>query len=517
MTPRAAGIGRRRAGLPILGATGRRRRDVRVAEYVELDGIGLADLVRRREVTAKEVASAALEVIASVDPVVNAVVEVFEDRVATPDVSEEGGAFVGVPLLLKDSGASEPGRKQEFGTRLAEGRVATVSTYVTDRIKAAGFNIIGRSTLPELGQSFCTESILYGRTANPWQLDLGIGGSSGGAAVAVTTGMVPIAHGSDGGGSIRWPAACCGIIGLKPSRGRISSGPNGADPLFGLAGEFALTRTVRDTAALLDALSAPASGDPFVITQPVRPYLEEVGAPVERLRIGLVVKSWTGWDVRPAAIAAAQHVATLCEDMGHTIEEVEFEVEVNTRNRAMWLAGIRLNCDRLANEMGRSVDETTLEPVNLEAYRRGLDVPGTAVIDAHASWNALRRRVGQLFDTYDLLLTPTTVFGSPPPGDFASSNRDVGYEAWERDDEEGSAFTQLFNFAGTPAISLPLEQSPEGLPVGIQFAAPFGDEARLIRLASAFEEAAPWAGRVPPIYGLARDDNAAPAGATARG
>jgi amidase len=479
---------------------------VRAAEYLELDGLGLADLVRRRQVTAKEVAIAALEVIDAVNPVVNAVVEVFEDRIAKPDATGEHGPFAGVPLLLKDSGATEPGRKQELGSRLAAGRIATASTYVTDRLKAAGFNIIGRSTLPEFGQSFCTDSVLYGRTPNPWRRDLGVGGSSGGAAVAVATGMVPVAHGSDGGGSIRWPAACCGVVGLKPSRGRVTSGPDGADPLFGLGAEFGLTRSVRDTAALLDALGRPASGDPFVITQPVRPFLEEVGAPVGHLRIGLVVKSWTGWEVRPDAIAAAQRVAERCEGMGHTVEELEFEVEVNTRNRAMWLANMRLSCDRIAKELGRTVDESTLEPVNLEAYRRGRDVPGTAVIEAHASWNALRRKVGQLFERYDLLLTPTTVFGAPPPGDFASSNRDISYDAWECDDEEGSAFTQLFNFAGTPAISIPLEQSPEGLPVGIQFAARFGDEARLIRIAGVLEQAEPWAARVPPIHGVAPPD-----------
>jgi amidase len=370
---------------------------------------------------------------------------------------------------------------------------------MTKRLKASGCNVIGRTTMPEFGAAASSDSVLYGTTRNPWNLDRSSGGSSAGTAVAVATGMVPIGTGSDGSGSIRHPAACCGVVGLKPSRGRVTWGPRQGESLLGLAAQFGLSRTVRDTAALLDALHAPAPGDPFAIARPVRPYREEVGAQPGRLRLGVITSSWTGMKVRREATRAVRQVAARCETMGHFVDDVNLDIEINTNDRAMWLANLTMSFDRVAKDMGRRVSAATLEPVNLEAYYRGREVAATAVLGALDGWNTLRRNVAGLFDRFDLLLMPTMT-GPAPDGRYASTSQPISYDGWRVQDEEACSFTQLFNITGTPAISLPLHQSDDGLPVGVQVAGPFGDEAILIRVASALEEAMPWSDRLPPVH-----------------
>lgn len=262
-----------------------------LTEYSSYDGVGLADLIRKKEVTAQEVAESMLAGVNKINPSINAIIEIYHDRVEKSDqLLPPDKPLAGVPIFLKDLGAGEAGKPQEMGSRLAKGYIAETDAYLTTRFKEAGAIILGRTTTPELGFAATTESILTGATRNPWDLNLIAGGSSGGSAAAVATGIVPVAHASDGGGSIRIPAACCGVIGLKPSRGRVTCGPDTDERLFGLTQEFVVSRSVRDTAAMLDAVSKPAPGDPFVITQPRQPYLKEVGAPTGKLRIAFTTE-----------------------------------------------------------------------------------------------------------------------------------------------------------------------------------------------------------------------------------
>ena len=472
-------------------------------EYARYDGLGLADLIHRKEVAAREVSELALAGFQKINPTINAIIEIYEDRVEKADqLLRPGKPFAGVPFFLKDLGATEAGKPQEMGSRLAKGFVAETDTFLTARFKEAGTIILGRTTTPELGFAATTESILTGATRNPWDLNLIAGGSSGGSAAAVAAGIVPVAHASDGGGSIRIPAACCGIVGLKPSRGRVTSGPDSAERLFGLAQEFVVSRTIRDTAAMLDAVSRPASGDPFVIMQPRRPYHDEVGVPPGRMRIAVTAESWTGVEVNPEIADNVRNIARLCQEMGHDVEEAKPQFDLESYFKALgvlWNASLGFACDQLSLKMGRPVDMHYLESVTFELYNKTGQISAADVIKAGAALNVTCRKIGKFFEQYDLLLSPATA-QLPAPIGTIHQNLDMPLEEWYQGTSQFNAFTNLFNATGLPAISLPLCQSSTGLPVGIQFAAGFGEEALLIRIAAAFEEAIPWKDRIPPVH-----------------
>lgn len=476
---------------------------MRLDEYANYDGLGLAELIRKKEITATEVAELVSAGVERLNPEINAVIEVFENRVETPDEGlNPDGPFAGVPIFLKDLGASDAGRKQELGSRLCKGRVAGVTTYLTERFKQAGFNVMGRTTTSEFGQSGNTDSALMGRTRNPWDVTRSPGGSSGGTAAAVASGILPLSHGSDGGGSIRIPAASCGLVGLKPSRGRITLGPLRDESMFGLVVEFALSRSVRDTAALLDIVCRPAPGDPFVIAQPETPFSGQIGAPVEPLHIAFTTESWTGVEVDQEAVAGVKRIAAACEGMGHQVEESSLHFDENIYDQnidVIWSASMADSCDRLADEMHRQISAETLDAVNLRAYRQAKRATAAELLAALASWNGVRRKVGQLFTHHDVLITPT-INGPAVEKSFASTNQDITYEEWLIQEGQAWPFTGLFNVTGNPAISLPLMESESGLPIGIQFVSRFGDEGVLIRIASAFEEAMPWKDRIPAVH-----------------
>ena len=472
-------------------------------EYARYDGLGLADLIRNKEVTAKELAELVLAGVQKINPQINAVIEVYDERVEKADeLLLPETPFCGVPFFLKDLGATEAGKPQEMGSRLAKGYVADTDAYLTIRFKEAGAIILGRTTTPERGLAATTESILTGATRNPWDLSRIAGGSSGGSAAAVAAGIVPVAHASDGGGSIRIPAACCGLVGLKPSRGRVTLGPDADERLFGLVQEFVVSRTVRDTAAMLDAVSLPAPGDPYVIIQPRRPYLKEINAPIGKLRIAFTAQSWTGLEVNPEVADKAKDVARLCEVMGHDVEEAKPQFDLESyfgALRVMWGSSVSFACDRLAEMMSRPVDADHLEPVTFIIYENARNYSAADVISAKIALNTARRKVGRFFESYDLLLTPT-VTQLPVALGAIDLNQDDGLEAWEYGTAQFTAFTNLGNATGYPAISLPLCQSADGLPIGMQFMAGFGEEALLMRVASAFEEALPWIDRRPPVH-----------------
>jgi amidase len=474
-----------------------------LTDYARYDGLGLAELIRNKEVTARELAELALCGVQKINPQINAVIEVYQERVEKADeLLSPAAPFGGVPFFLKDLGATEAGKLQEMGSRLAKGYIAATDAYLTTRFKQAGAIIYGRTTTPERGFAATTESILTGATRNPWDLNLIAGGSSGGSAAAVAAGIVPVAHASDGGGSIRIPAACCGVVGLKPSRGRVTAGPDADEGLFGLVQEFIVSRTVRDTAAMLDAVSRPAPGDPFIIVQPRQPYLKEINAPAGKLRIAFTAESWTGVEVNPEIAGSLKSIARMCEDMGHFVEAAKPQFDLEPYFAALgvlWNAFLGYTCDLLARKMDRPVDPHHLEPVTLKVYNNSRNISAADVISARAALNVTRRKVGEFFEKYDLLLTPTTA-QLPVPIGTIHQNQDVALEDWYLGTAQFNAFTSLFNATGLPAISLPLCQSAAGLPLGIQFAAGFGQEDLLIRIAGAFEEALPWKDRKPAVH-----------------
>lgn len=476
-----------------------------LAEYAQYDGLGLAELVRRREVTAKELGRLMVAAVEKINPSINAVIQTYADRVeAMQDDEVPGGPFAGVPFLLKDLGSGEKGAVQEAGSRLCRGRVLKRDAFLIERFRAAGLRLLGRTTTPEHGLSSTTESVLTGATRSPWNLSTRAGGSSGGAAASVAAGIVPLAHASDGAGSIRIPAAVCGVVGLKPSRGRVSLGPGVNDPLMGMVVEFAVSRTVRDTAALLDAVSKPAPGDPFIIVQPRRPYRQEVGAPTGKLRIAWTRTSWQpGTKVHPEVVAALEKNVAQLEAMGHELTEFETLYDYETFVNAVWVGwawGFDAWLDETAAALGRQINEETLEPVTLSLYRMAQGLTAARVARAEEVYNVIRRKVGRFFQGYDLLLTPTIAQLGDPIGKYSQNVTDVDFIGFFRRCDQSDMYLPLANLTGQPAISLPLYESDSGFPIGIQVVAHFGREDLLIRLASALEAALPWRERIPPVH-----------------
>jgi amidase len=476
-----------------------------LAEYASYDGLGLAELVRAGQVSAFELGQLLLSAVELVNPQINAVIETYPERVAALDRgARPDGAFAGVPFLLKDIGAGEAGKPQEMGSRLARGRLAAIDSFLTEQFRAAGLTILGRTTTPEFALSASTESLLTGATRNPWDVRRSAGGSSGGAAASVAAGIVPIAHASDGAGSIRIPASACGLVGLKPSRGRVSSGPLAAESLAGMSQEFVVCRTVRDAAAMLDAVARPMAGDPFIIVRQPRSYLLQMGAEVGPLRIAWTSRSWQpGTPVDPAVVDCIEQVARQCEALGHIVIEDSPSFEYETFLRAIcigWAFGFDVEIDELAATMGRTVGDQTLEPITLAYYQYARCISAADVVWAERAANQLRRSVGQFFEAYDVLLTPTLMRTPEPIGKYSQSRDDLDFYNFFRLCDELSVHLPLFNLTGQPAISLPLGVSSSGLSIGVQFAARFGREDLLLGLASAFEEAMPWRARQPEVH-----------------
>jgi amidase len=476
---------------------------MKLEEYARHDAHDLADLVRRREVSPAELAGAALEAAEKVQPRINALVRVFPERAGVRPETLPEGPLRGVPFLLKDAGMHEKGTPCELGSRLGRGLVAPHDSHLMERFRAAGLVTLGCTTTPEFAFNVTTESLLTGPTRNPWDTSRMAGGSSGGAAAAVAAGIVPMAHGNDAGGSIRIPASCCGVVGLKPTRGRIPLGPDVGEALSGLATEFALTRTVRDSAVLLDAVQGAGVGDPYVIAPPARPYREEARTAPGSLRIAFTTRAWSGVPVDAEVSQAVEQTAMLCESLGHHVQEASPAVDA----AALMFATVRLGAAHLAagigflaSILGRVPGEDTLEATTLATYRYGLTLSATDVLGALAVLNGLCRSVGAFFQGYDVLLTPTVALLPQPLGTYDANDSRITAEQWPAHIFSFAPFTTLFNVTGHPAMSLPLHQSASGLPIGMQFVAPHGGESTLFRLAAQLEEARPWRDRHPPVH-----------------
>jgi len=474
-------------------------------EYATYDGAGLAQLVKQRKVTAKELAELMLEGVDKINPKINAVIETYSESVrALANNHGIKGIFGGVPFLLKDIGATEQGRRQESGSRLKRGFVADQDTFLTSRFKETGLTLLGRTTTPEFALASTTESVLMGATRNPWNLEMMAGGSSGGSAACVAAGILPVAHASDGGGSIRIPASACGVVGLKPSRGRVTFGPNRAESWGGLSQEFVVSRSVRDTALMLDAVSQPMLGDPFIVVQPQRPYREEVNAPTGKLRIAWTTNSWRpDVPVDKEVIGCIEEVANESQRMGHEVSEAspifDYEEYLIAFSNVISL-GVDVGIDILSATLRRPVSKETLEPVTLSYYHYAKGLTSKDLVRTDELLNKIRRTFGAFFQKYDILLTPTLSLLPQPIGKYALSRSDLEFVEYNRLTDEINMHTAPVNIIGYPAVSLPLGQSKSALPIGAQFIARFGDEATLIRLASAFEHNMPWLDRIPPVH-----------------
>ena len=480
-----------------------------------LDATAQATLISAREATSTELVDASIERIEQLDGPINAVIMRWFDRARDqaeafdelPLESEHrNGTFAGVPFLLKDLGNHVAGMPLTSGNQAARDAtpLSRHDSNLVVHFREAGLITLGRTNSPELGSLPVTEPLAYGPTRNPWDTERTPGGSSGGAAAAVAAGMVPIAHASDGGGSIRIPASCCGLVGLKPSQGRVSMGPERDES--GLSTQLCVSRSVRDTARLLDAVHGPGVGDSVIAPAPSRPYVDELGADTGRLRIGMLDRHPIGGELHPDCVAAVRSAAALLEQLGHDVAlghpPILEDAEFPRRFGAMWAALMAVGIDALGQTIGRPLTADDVEPVNWAQGEYAAHLSASEYAMALAAVGQYRRHVqGWWADGWDLLLTPTVAAPPLPIGGLYGDQAD-GVEpgnpmAPSIRAGRFVAFTPQFNSSGQPAISLPLHWNDDGLPIGVQLVAAYGREDVLIRIASQLEAAAPWAGRHP--------------------
>jgi amidase len=473
-----------------------------VTDLWRLDAIAQAELVREKAVKPIELVEAAIARVERLNPKLNAVVTALYDRArAEAKVVGSDGPFAGVPFLLKDLLAEYAGARFTEGSDFIDGRYTPeVDSELTRRLKRAGLIVIGKTNTPELGILPTTEPRLFGPTRNPWSLGLTPGGSSGGSAAAVAAGFVAMAHANDGGGSIRIPASCCGLFGLKPTRGRNPLGPHYGDLFSGLVVEHAVTRSVRDSAALLDATAGPDLGDPYVAPPATRPFLEEVSRPPGFLRVAFTTSSATGAPVHPDCVRAVQEAAKLCESLGHEVSEASPPLEGDQISQAfitVWSAGTAWTIDDWARRTGQTPGAERFEPLTWALYEMGGRRSASDYLLAVQDLQAVARQIARFLIDYDVWLSPTLAEPPPALGSFDAPDDNPMHGIFR------SAlfvpFTPVFNATGQPAMSVPLFWNGDAVPIGVQFAGRFGDEATLFRLAAQLEQARPWADRWPSL------------------
>jgi amidase len=464
-------------------------------EYARCDATGLRALLAGGDVTAAEVETAARRAIDVANAAVNGLAAPpFEPALH----SAADGPFAGVPFLLKDSGPMAEDVPFFLGSRSLTRVRAQHDSDLMRRFRAAGLVTLGLTTAPELGLSFATEPVRTGPTRNPWDLDRGVGGSSGGAAALVAAGAVPVAHANDGAGSIRVPASCCGLVGLKPSRGRVPCGPDTGEAAFGAVAEFAVTRTIRDAAHLLDAVAGPATGDKYTAPPPTRRYAEELTAPTGRLRIAVTTRAWSGAPVDAEVADVTLRAARLLADLGHDVVDA-----APTLDWEDVLRGAQGEAAAIAAPMltaPRRPDPARLEAVSRQVLAEVAELSALELMGMLDAQNRVSRAVGAFFTDHDLLVTPTFGQLPPPHGTLSSDQPGHTLESWLRLLFDHGPFTVVCNITGQPALSVPLGHSANGLPIGVQLVAPYGREDLLFRLGALFEEAVPWRDRMPPVF-----------------
>jgi amidase len=491
-------------------------------EYDRYDALGLAELVRKREVTPEQLYEEAISRIERINPKINAVIlKMFEIALSTIKGKLPDGPFTGVPFLLKDLLASYAGVPLTMGSKACRNYIPAQDSELMKRYKATGVVILGKTNTPEFGLMGVTEPELHGPTRNPWNLDLTPGGSSGGSCAAVASGMVPFASGGDGGGSIRIPASYCGLFGMKPSRGRNPTGPEYGQIWQGAAVEHVLTRSVRDSAAMMDAVNGPDAGAPYIIPRPELPYLEEVAREPGPLKIAFTKKSPLNTGVHPDCQKAVEAAAKILESLGHHVEEAEPAIDGIALAKSyitMYYGEIAADIEDLKKVLGRKP-----KPSDVEGPTWALKLIGDAFtagefVLAIRQWNTFARQMGLFYQKYDLYLTPTTAFPPVRIGELKpkpieellmkiTNTLNLGKlirlsgiaDKLAIESLAKTPYTQLANVAGLPAMSVPLHWTADGLPCGVQFIAPFGDEATLFRLAGQLEKAQPWFDKRPAL------------------
>ncbi|MGM0571849.1 amidase [Marinobacter sp.] len=497
---------------------------MKVSDYLQYDATGLADLMRRGEVAASEVTEAAIARAEAVNPTLNAICLPQYQEARNQGASD--GPFSGVPMLLKDLGQEQAGQPCTMGSRGLRNRLMPEDSDYVVRARQAGLVFIGRTATPEFGLKAVTESQLWGPSRNPWNTGLTPGGSSGGSGAAVAAGVVPVAGANDGGGSIRIPAAYNGLVGLKPSRGRVSWGPFAGESWTGAADNHVVSRTVRDAAGMLDVLAGGAAGEPFRVAAPQRPWAELAGEAPGRLRIGVFTRSPYGGEVHPDHVAAVEATARQLEALGHHVEEATPQVDGDALARCylgIYFGEVPVFMD-MAKAEGAGNDDFELDTRLLAMLGRSFPLPD--YVRMRQQWNEFARALGHYFGQYDLYLCPTTAQPPArigeldlPPAMQVVSKLLVRARAGKLMLKTGivdqlameslarTPFTQLANLTGTPAISLPLSWSDQDLPVGVQFGAPHGEEGRLLQLAAQLEEAVPWYSRYETLWNRGIGDN----------
>jgi amidase len=490
---------------------------------VTSDGLGLAAAVARKDVSAAELLEASIERIERLNPSVNAVVRPMFDQARNRSTSSNntGGRFAGVPFLVKDMLFDCAGVPTSRGNRFFNRVPVAEDNEFVSRFRATGVSILGKTNTCEFGLQAITEPELFGPTRNPWNLDRTPGGSSGGSAAAVAAGMVPIAAAGDGGGSIRIPASYCGLFGLKPSRGRVPSGPEIGDPWYGAAQSLVVSRSVRDTAAMLDAVHGMDRGASYTAPPPTEPYLQAIDSEPEPLKVAFSLDSPIDTEVHPENRAAVEQTVLLLEELGHRVEERPAPVDGHAVAKAyitMYFADVAATVDEIQTATGQAATTEDAELPTLALAAIGRTIPARDFAAALRRWGRTARQMGRFFDAVDLYLTPTTAFPAARIGELASSDWErrqmraaLVFRAWRAVLKTGlidemvernlsrTPFTQLANICGLPAMSMPLSSHSDRMPCGVQFIGPYGREDRLLTLAAQLEQAAPWHHRRPNL------------------
>ncbi len=472
-------------------------------EYADHDGVGLAGLVAKGQVSAAELVEAAIGRIERHNGTLNAIVlKAYDEARAAARGALPDGPFRGVPMLIKDLGASVAGWRKTRGSRFTGERADEADSLLVGRYRAAGMVLLGKTNTPEFGITGTTESARLGPCRNPWNPRHIAGGSSGGAAAAVASGMVPIAHASDGLGSIRIPAACCGLVGLKVTRDRNPDPPDDDDLVSGLVVNHVVTRTVRDSAAMLDWTGRDTGDSPYAPPAKTGPYLDEVGRSPGRLRIGWTAATPGGRDIHPRVRASLEETIALLEGLGHEVTARDLPIDQREIYRALAPvtgATFAAQMRRLIDTIGREPEPDELEPLTWASLVGGRRVNGEQAFLGLQAMRRLSRAILAMFETIDVLLSP--VMGTPPPPIGHIDPVRLEPKEVNRRQAEAFPFTPPFNVTGQPSLSLPLAWSDEGLPIGMMFTGRYADEATLIRLAAQLETAAPWRDRRPPVWG----------------
>ena len=469
-------------------------------DYAKADAVALAGMVAKKQISPTEALEAAIARTEVVNPAINAVVQTYYDqaRATAQSAMPDHAPLRGVPMLLKDLGIQMKGTVTTNGSRFFKDAVADHDSTLVERYRAAGLVIFGKTASPEFGYTATTESLLWGQTHNPWNLKYSSGGSSGGAAAAVAAGILPAAHATDGGGSIRIPASHCGLFGLKPSRGRTPIGPDAIENWMGLSVTHAISRSVRDSALLLDVSAGPEAGSRVTPAGPPS-FLKALAQPPRKLRIELFETNPFGAAVHPENQAALVKAAQLCEQLGHHVEVAKIELPVGPMmegSGAITGTGMLTLIKNREKALGRTATENDLEPIIWQTYQKSQTLTAEQIFRGRAAADQVGRAFDQFLTGYDMILSPVTA-GPPPLLGALSLNQP--YKDFVPNAIPASCYTSMYNIAGLPAMSVPLHWTADNLPIGSMFAGRFGDEVTLLQLAAQIEHAMPWKDRRPVI------------------